>query len=79
MPMIAPTSPPQQLQRIEELGRIILAYSEVTERLERSHEQLVTTLAALRAELTASSAAVASAQPRGNPPPLPAPIASFNF
>jgi hypothetical protein len=27
----------------------------------------------------ATSTLTASAQPRGNPPPLPAPIASFNF
>src|SRR2546423_10960016 len=38
-------------QRIEELGRIILAYSEVTEKLQQSHEQLTGTVAALQAEL----------------------------
>src|SRR5258706_9205774 len=41
-----------QVQRIEELGRIILAYSEVTEKLQQSHEQLTATLASLRAELS---------------------------
>src|SRR5260221_7346752 len=46
------TSPADQLQRIEELGRIILAYSEVTERLQQSHEQLTGTVAALQAELS---------------------------
>jgi signal transduction histidine kinase len=43
---------PDPAQRIEELGRIILAYSEVTERLQQSHEQLTQTVAALRAELS---------------------------
>ena len=38
-------------QRIEELGRIILAYSEVTEKLQQSHEQLEQTVLALQAEL----------------------------
>lgn len=38
-------------QRIEELGRIIMAYSEVTERLQESHERLEKTVAALRGEL----------------------------
>jgi signal transduction histidine kinase len=38
-------------QRIEELGRIILAYSDVTEKLQRSHEQLTQTVGRLRAEL----------------------------
>jgi signal transduction histidine kinase len=39
-------------QRVEELGRIIMAYSEVTERLQESHERLEKTVAALRAELS---------------------------
>ncbi len=38
--------------RIEELGRIILAYSEVTERLQQSQERLERTVAALRQELS---------------------------
>src|SRR5580765_5931073 len=38
-------------RRMEELGRIILAYSEVTERLEQSHAQLTATVASLREEL----------------------------
>lgn len=50
-----PTSPADQLQRIEELGRIILAYSEVTEKLQQSHEQLTQTVAMLRAELSEKS------------------------
>src|SRR4029079_10414875 len=39
-------------QRIEELGRIILAYSEVTDRLQQSHEKLQETVIALREELS---------------------------
>src|SRR5256885_11342714 len=50
MSTLATSSDPAQ--RIEELGRIILAYSEVTERLEQSHEQLTQTVAALRVELS---------------------------
>jgi signal transduction histidine kinase len=38
-------------QRIEELGRIIMAYSEVTDRLQQSHEKLQETVVALREEL----------------------------
>jgi signal transduction histidine kinase len=47
----ATTSPAEQLQRIEELGRIILAYSEVMDKLQRSHEQLTEMVATLQAEL----------------------------
>jgi signal transduction histidine kinase len=39
-------------QRIEELGRIILAYSEVTEKLQRSHDQLTQTVQKLSEELS---------------------------
>src|SRR4029453_15149828 len=39
-------------QRIEELGRIILAYSEVTEKLQQSHDQLTQTVEMLREELS---------------------------
>src|SRR5687767_480133 len=38
-------------RRIEELGRIIMAYSEVTERLQQSHDQLNETVLHLRSEL----------------------------
>src|SRR3954470_13968946 len=38
-------------RRIEELGRIIMAYSEVTEKLQQSHDQLNQTVRALRDEL----------------------------
>jgi signal transduction histidine kinase len=38
-------------QRIEELGRIIIAYSEVTEKLQQSHEKLQETVVRLREEL----------------------------
>jgi signal transduction histidine kinase len=39
-------------RRIEELGRIIIAYSEVTEKLQQSHEQLNDTVRSLRMELS---------------------------
>jgi signal transduction histidine kinase len=39
-------------RRIEELGRIILAYSEVTEKLQASHEQLQENVKKLQAELS---------------------------
>ena len=39
-------------KRIEELGRIILAYSEITERLQVSHDQLNKTVQRLRGELS---------------------------
>src|SRR5947209_3873539 len=55
MSSVAPTSPADQMQRIEELGRIILAYSEVTEKLQHAHEQLTETVASLRAELSEKS------------------------
>ena len=38
-------------RRIEELGRIIMAYSEVTEKLQQSHDQLTETVRALQQEL----------------------------
>ena len=43
---------PATAQRIEELGRIIMAYSEVTDRLQHSHDQLQQTVESLRGELT---------------------------
>jgi two-component system sensor histidine kinase HydH len=46
----SPSSSPST--RIEELGRIILAYSEVTERLQQSQERLEKTVTALRNELS---------------------------
>jgi signal transduction histidine kinase len=42
---------PAAASRVEELGRIILAYSEVTEKLQQSHEQLHQTVLELREEL----------------------------
>jgi signal transduction histidine kinase len=42
---------PATANRIEELGRIILAYSEVTEKLQQSHEQLHQTVLELQQEL----------------------------
>ncbi|HMB96580.1 MAG TPA: ATP-binding protein [Tepidisphaeraceae bacterium] len=52
--MSTATSQPQvpTAQRIEELGRIIIAYSEVTERLQRSHDQLKSQVENLRGELS---------------------------
>lgn len=44
-------SPEASAGRIEELGRIILAYSEITERLQKSHEQLTHQVRRLQAEL----------------------------
>ena len=44
-------APADHGRRVEELGRIILAYSEVTERLEQSHAQLYRTVTALQQEL----------------------------
>ena len=47
-----PTAPPaDHARRVEELGRIIMAYSEVTERLQRSHDQLTQTVRRLQDEL----------------------------
>jgi two-component system sensor histidine kinase HydH len=51
MPATVTTPPAERLKRIEELGRIILAYSEVTEKLQKSHDQLKRNVAELRAEL----------------------------
>jgi signal transduction histidine kinase len=46
-----PSSATHAATRVEELGRIILAYSEVTEKLQESHERLEKTVLALREEL----------------------------
>jgi signal transduction histidine kinase len=52
-PIPATQSPPSSnAARIEELGNIIRAYSEVTERLQQSHSQLQQTVQALRTELS---------------------------
>ena len=56
VPAPAPAASPVQVhvtsaQRIEELGRIIMAYSEVTERLQQSHDQLKQQVENLRREL----------------------------
>lgn len=40
------------VKRIEELGRIILAYSEITEKLQQSHDQLTQTVTRLQNELS---------------------------
>ena len=51
MSTLTTTSPAEQVQRIEELGRIILAYSEVMERLQQTQEQLTEMVSGLQAEL----------------------------
>lgn len=48
---VRPALPVDHARRIEELGRIILAYSEVTEKLQQSHDQLMQTVQSLRDEL----------------------------
>ncbi len=48
-------TPVTPAQRIEELGRIILAYSEITEKLQASHDQLTRTVIALKQELSEKS------------------------
>lgn len=45
-------SPSSAAQRIEELGRIIMAYSEITDKLQLSHDQLTQTVQSLRTELS---------------------------
>lgn len=52
------TAPVDNSTRIEELGRIILAYSEVTEKLQQSHNQLTETVRALQQELSEKSRAL---------------------
>jgi signal transduction histidine kinase len=50
--MLVKDSPVSHAQRIEELGRVIMAYSEVTEKLQQSHDQLKSTVDMLRKELS---------------------------
>ncbi len=50
--MLVKESPVSHAQRIEELGRVIMAYSEVTEKLQQSHDQLKSTVDMLRKELS---------------------------
>lgn len=47
----APTTSAPHAQRVEELGRIIMAYSEVTERLQISHDELRAKVVQLQDEL----------------------------
>jgi signal transduction histidine kinase len=49
--MQAASDPSRRVASIEELGEIIRAYSEVTEKLERSHAQLQQTVQSLKSEL----------------------------
>lgn len=48
----ATLSQPATTERIEQLGRIIMAYSEVTEKLQLSHERLERTVLSLQSELS---------------------------
>lgn len=45
-------NPIENARRVEELGKIIMAYSEVTERLQQSHDQLNETVKRLQRELS---------------------------
>ena len=47
----APADAAEQLHRIEELGRIIAAYNQITDRLQQSHDQLTRTVQSLQQEL----------------------------
>src|SRR5688572_26641617 len=51
MSVASPTASVDNARRIDELGRIIIAYSEVTEKLQQSHDQLMETVRSLRSEL----------------------------
>src|SRR5438045_3746046 len=51
MSAVASTTSVNAATRIEELGRIIMAYSEVTDKLQQSHERLERTVESLREEL----------------------------
>src|SRR4051812_5719028 len=51
MSVSPPTTQVENARRIDELGRIIIAYSEVTEKLQQSHDQLTETVRALQSEL----------------------------
>src|SRR5581483_6383796 len=50
--MSVATANPEHARRIEDLSQIILAYSDVTERLQQSHDQLTSTVQALQLELS---------------------------
>jgi signal transduction histidine kinase len=50
--MTATTTSIDHAQRIDDLGKIILAYSGVTEKLQQSHDQLTQTVHALQLELS---------------------------
>lgn len=52
MTLTSPSSTSIHAQRIEELGRIIMAYSEVTEKLEKSHDELKKRVEQLQTELS---------------------------
>src|SRR5665213_2136687 len=47
-----PANAPDYARRIDELGRIIASYNDITSRLQKSHEQLNSTVHRLRAELS---------------------------
>jgi two-component system sensor histidine kinase HydH len=52
MSAVVETTSESAARRIEELGRIIMAYSEITEKLQQSHEKLEQTVVTLRNELS---------------------------
>lgn len=52
MSLVDATSSVDAARRIEELGRIILAYSEITEKLQQSHDRLEQTVRTLGEELS---------------------------
>src|SRR4051812_13393779 len=51
MSVSPPTTQVENARRIDELGRIIIAYSDVTEKLQQSHDQLMETVRSLQTEL----------------------------
>jgi len=52
MPAPGPGPQSDHAKRIEELGRIILAYSEITDKLQKSHNRLTATVQTLQQELS---------------------------
>jgi signal transduction histidine kinase len=51
VPDALPADPAVTARRIEELGRVVLAYSEITEKLQTSHDRLTQTVRRLQSEL----------------------------
>ena len=57
--------PVDPAKKIEDLGRIIIAYSEVTEKLEASHKKLESTVKQLSAELSEKNRQFGASQASG--------------